>query len=227
MKFNKEKYKVYTWKNWMMLHWILNPGLAINELILGQRIPKISLEDKTSIKPRFERTFVPCPHCEKLHDGRTWAKQNGTAFKNWFGLYCPNCGKVIPCLTNGFSFIILVITFPIWGWFKKNLKSKWLENQPKRYENIDIEIKPNPFNKQRWIKMGLTWGAFMFLFMTFLFPFFMGQNITLKSKLFGLIIWTIGGLVFGYIMKLIMNKKGGNTAANSGSSQIPGIEEKV
>ena len=43
MEFNKEKYKIYTWKNWMVLHWILNPGLAINELILGQRVPKISL----------------------------------------------------------------------------------------------------------------------------------------------------------------------------------------
>jgi hypothetical protein len=39
MKFNEEKYKVYTWKNWMMLHWIINQGLAINELILGQRTP--------------------------------------------------------------------------------------------------------------------------------------------------------------------------------------------
>ena len=48
MEFDKEKYKVYTWKNWMMLHWILNPGLAINELILGQRVPKVSLEDKTN-----------------------------------------------------------------------------------------------------------------------------------------------------------------------------------
>ena len=46
MEFDKEKYKVYTWKNWMMLHWILNPGLAINELILGQRVPKVSLEDE-------------------------------------------------------------------------------------------------------------------------------------------------------------------------------------
>ena len=61
MEFNKEKYKIYTWKNWMVLHWILNPGLAINELILGQRIPKISLEDKISNKPRIERTFIPCP----------------------------------------------------------------------------------------------------------------------------------------------------------------------
>ncbi|MGK0413746.1 MAG: hypothetical protein ACJA1B_001954, partial [Polaribacter sp.] len=111
MEFDKEKFKVYSWKNWMMLHWILNPGLAINELILGQRIPKISLEDKISDKPRMERSFIPCPHCKTLHDGITWSTQNRTAFKNWFGLYCTNCEKIIPCLMNAFSFILLAITF--------------------------------------------------------------------------------------------------------------------
>ena len=120
MEFNKEKYKIYSWKNWMMLHWILNPGLAINELILGQRIPKISLEDKTIDKPRIERSLVPCPHCDTLHDTRTWSIQNGTAFNNWFGLYCKNCGNIIPCLTNVFSFLILALTFPFWGWFRKS-----------------------------------------------------------------------------------------------------------
>lgn len=214
MEFDKEKYKVYTWKNWMMLHWVLNPGLAINELLFGQRVPKVSLEDKTSKKPRVERTFVPCPHCEKLHDGRTWATQNGTAFKNWFGLYCPNCGKIIPCLRNWFSLIILAVTFPVWGWFRKSLKSKWLKNQPKRYEKIDITIKPNPFDKKAWIKTGLTWGTMMFLIMTVVFPYFIGQKITLRSILAGLIIWTIGGLVFGYTMKLISTKKGKNTSSD-------------
>ena len=123
LEFNKEKYKIYTGKNWMMLHWILNPGLAVNELILGQRVPKISLEDKTIDKPKIERTLVPCPHCETLHDGRTWSTQNGTAFKNWFGLYCGNCGNTIPCLTNGFSFLILGLTFPI-GVGLKKIESK-------------------------------------------------------------------------------------------------------
>lgn len=207
MEFNKEKYKIYSWKNWMMLHWILNPGLAINELILGQRIPKISLEDKTIDKPRIERSLVPCPHCDTLHDTRTWSIQNGTAFKNWFGLYCKNCGNIIPCLTNVFSFLILALTFPVWGWFRKSLKSKWLEKQPKRYENIEIKHHPSSFDKTGWIKTGLSWGAFMFLTMSIVFPFIGGQEITWKSLLLGLIIWTIGGLAFGYIMKLFINKK--------------------
>ncbi|MFT6192966.1 MAG: hypothetical protein ACJAV8_002416 [Polaribacter sp.] len=206
MEFNNEKYKIYTWKNWTVLHWILNPGLAVNELILGQRIPKISLEDKTSEKPRLERVLVPCPHCAKLHDGRTWSTQNGTAFKNWFGLYCSNCENIIPCLRNGFSFIILAITFPVWGWFRKSLRANWLEKQPERYRNIEIKIRPNPFDKINWKKTGLSWGAFMFIIMSFVFPYFYGQEITLKSISLGAVIWTIAGLLFGYTMKIFMNK---------------------
>lgn len=206
MEFNKERYQIYTWKNWMMLHWILNPGLAINELILGQRVPKISLEDKTMDKPRLERTFVPCPHCGTLHDGRTWSTQNGTAFKNWFGLYCIDCGNIIPCLTNAFSFVLLVVTFPIWGWFWKSWRTKWLSEQPKRFEDIDIQSIPNSFDGKNWKATGLTWGAFMFLIISIVFPFIDGQELKLKPVLIGLVIWTIGGLVFGYFLKVFLNK---------------------
>lgn len=195
----------------MVLHWILNPGLAINELLLGQRIPKIHLEDKTSNKPRVERTIVPCPHCKELHDGRTWSTHNGTAFKNWFGLYCPNCGKVIPCIMNAFSFLILSVTFPIWIWFKKSLKASWLKKQPKRYANVNIELTPNAYDNKNWIKSGLIWGAFMFILMVFVFPYFEAEEISLKRVLSAFVIWTIAGLGFGYTMKLFMNTKGTKT----------------
>jgi len=190
----------------MVLHWILNPGLVINELILGQRIPKISLEDKTSNKPRYERTYIPCPHCKTFHDSRVWSYQNGTVFKNWFGLYCPICGNIIPCLMNGFSFIVLTLTFPFWGWFRKSLKKQWLKKQPERYKNINIETSPNPFGKKSWFKTGLTWGVLMFLIMSIVFPYFKGQEITLKILLIEFAIWIISGLIFGYIMKLFMNQ---------------------
>ncbi|TXD49580.1 hypothetical protein [Polaribacter sp. IC063] len=220
MDFDKEKYKIYTWKNWMVLHWILNPGLAVNELILGQRIPKINLEYKISEKSRLERTFVPCPHCHKLHDGRTWSTENGTAFKNWFGLYCTNCEKIIPCLMNAFSFIMLTITFPIWGWFRKSLKANWLKKQPKRYINIDIKMRPNPYDKKSWIKTGLSWGGFMFIVISILFPYFENQEITLKNILIGLVLWTIAGLVFGYTMKIFMNKSINKKGKNIATSDV-------
>ncbi|MFA8433392.1 MAG: hypothetical protein ACEPOZ_02645 [Marinifilaceae bacterium] len=221
MEYDKKKYKVYTWRHWMVLHWIVNPGLAFNELVLGQRVPKISLVDKTSDKPRMEKTYVPCPHCSKLHDGRTWSPQNGTGFNNWFGLYCPNCGGTIPCITNGLSFVLKCLTFPVWGWFRKSLKKRWLEKQPQRYEGIDLNIVPNPFDKKSWKATGLTWGVFMFLVMTFIFPFFEGEEITLDSVLIAIPFWTIAGFGFGYAMKIYTSRTAGKndrtTTANNGS----------
>jgi len=207
MEFDNKKWKVYTWKNWMMIHWMINPGLAINELILGQRVPKISLVDKESNKHLIERTYIPCPHCEKLHDGRTWSTQNKTAFKNWFGLYCNNCGNVIPCLTNIFSLIILIITFPIWGWFKNSLKKNWLKKQPKRFTNINTEKLSNSYEGRGWLKQGLSFGFLMYIFMTIFFPLMTKEEITQTDLLIGIPIWLVGGLGFGYIMKLMMNKK--------------------
>lgn len=205
MEFDREKYNVYTWKNWMILHWILNPGLVINELIVGQRVPKVSLEEKSN-KPRVERSRIPCPHCNTLHDGRTWSTHNGTAFKNWFGLYCPTCGNIIPCLINVFSFIILALTYPIWGWFKNSLKAQWLKKQPKRFENRNLERIPNPFDKKTWPITGLTFGAIMFVVMSLVYPYLTGVEITWETLLSGAIIWAIGGLTFGYVMKIYMGK---------------------
>ncbi|WP_394907946.1 hypothetical protein [uncultured Mesonia sp.] len=207
MNFDKERYKVYTWKHWSMLHWCINPGLVINELILGQRIPKVSLVDKTQDKPLVERSYVPCPHCHSLHDSRTWAAPNATLFKNWFGLYCPNCQQIIPCLMNVFTFLILAISFPLWGGFKKRLKTKWLAQQPARYENLNLEQVSQKFKTQNWVKTGLTWGAFMFVFMSVLYPYFTGGKITAVSLGLGVVIWTLGGLLFGYFMKAYLNKK--------------------
>ncbi len=214
MKFDKNRYKVYTWKNGMMLHWVLNPGVVINDLILGQKVSKIILEDKTIDKPRIERTFIPCPHCETIHDARTWSLQNGTILKNWFGLYCKSCGKTIPCMNNGLSLIILAVTFPIWGWFKNSLKAKWLAKQPERYKNIELELSKNPFGKKTWIKTGLGYGAIMFLIMSIGFPYFEDHEITLKSLTVGIVVWTIFGLIFGYTMKSYMSKRGDKVDKN-------------
>jgi len=212
MNFDKDKYKVYTWKNWMVLHYLLNPGLVINELILGQRIPKVSLEDQTSEKPFLERSYVPCPHCETLHDGRTWSTQNGTAFKNWFGLYCPNCGEIIPCLMNLTTLLVLTVTFPIWGWFKNSLKQRWLENQPARYKDIEPDQVENPFEGLGWIKEGLGWGILTSILLLIFFPL-IGIDILSRQVIvtfLGLIV--VGGPLFGFIMKLFFEKTGTKAA---------------
>ncbi len=208
MDFDTDKYQVYTWKSWWNLHWIINPVMAVNELLLGQRVPEVSLLDKTSVKPALKRTYVPCPHCGKLHDNMTWSSHNGTAFKNWFGLYCYNCGGIIPCLKNWFSLLLLTLTYPVWGWFKGNLKKRWLEKQPARYKELELENVPNPFEGYGWVKQGLQWGLFMFIIMTFIFPFFIGEAINWKRILVGIPVWTLAGLLFGFSMKLVVGKTG-------------------
>lgn len=195
-----------------MLHYVLNPGIAVNELFFGQRVPKVSIEDKTSEKPLIERSYVPCPNCETLHDGRTWSSQNGTAFKNWFGLYCPNCGEIIPCLINLTTLLILAITFPIWGWFRKSLKKRWLEKQPKRYKEIEIELLENPFEGYGWIKMGLSWGILTGILMLIFFPL-IGVEVFSKQFIVTIAAFVIvGGLLFGFIMKLFFEKTGTEVA---------------
>ncbi|MCY4553093.1 MAG: hypothetical protein OXC79_05430, partial [Candidatus Poribacteria bacterium] len=111
MQYDKNRFKIHALPHPLVLHWVLNPVIMFNELIFGQRLPKVTLIDKKSDKPQLERSYIPCPHCETLNDSRLWAK--GNAFEHWFGFVCPSCHQIIPCLWNIFSLVILAITFPL------------------------------------------------------------------------------------------------------------------
>lgn len=202
MNFDTTKYKVWTWKNPLMLHWIINPGLAFNELIFGQRVPRITLIEKNN-KPLAEKSFIPCPYCGTIHSGLKWTLQNHTAFKNWFGLYCDNCGKIIPCLTNLTSYVLLGLTFPIWIWFKKSWKQKWLETQKEKFSK-PLNLTTPAYN---WVANGLRTGFFMFLFMEIFFPLIDGDKFNYIKIGFGLVIWTLCGLGWGYMMKGIFIRR--------------------
>ena len=209
MEYDKTKFKIWTWKNPVMLHWIINPGLVINELLFGQRVPKIMLIEKDSSKSLQEKTKIPCPYCGTLHSGLKWSTRNN-AFKNWFGLYCDNCGGIIPCLTNLTSYILLGLTFPIWYWFKDSFKTKWLEEQKNRFSKPLILTQADV----KWWNVGLKFGLSMFIMMTLIFPLIMGEGLTQRKILIGIPIWTIGGLGFGYTMKLINGKNKPKTETN-------------
>lgn len=203
MNFDKTQYKVWTWRHPLLLHWILNPGLAFNELVLGQRAPKLSLVEKDSKKSLAERSFVPCPHCNTIHASLKWTPQNKTAFQNWFGLYCDNCGKTIPCLTNLTSYLLLGLTFPIWIWFRKTWKQQWLLKQKERFSKpLDLTVP-----QYNWVTEGLSRGFFMFVAMDIIFPLLIGESYALSKLLIGMVVWTLGGLLFGYVMKQMIFKK--------------------
>lgn len=211
MKYDEEKYKIWDWKSLVILHWMINPGLVFNELILGQTIPKVMLIERKGNKPFYERSLVPCPHCGTLHNGLKWSAQNKTAFKNWYGFYCDHCGEIIPVQKNLTSLLILAITFPIWGWFKKSLKENWLKKQPERYLKLKLEISENKNSTKNWLKYGLLWALLMYVTMTFLFPLIQHEPISTTIALIGIPIWILGGLGFGYTMKVWMNRKGNKT----------------
>ncbi|GHG06407.1 hypothetical protein [Thalassotalea marina] len=199
---NKEKYKEIKLPNLMILHWVLNPGLAFNELILGQRLPKVMLIDQTSDEPLMERQYLPCPHCQAIHATARWSKQ--ASFQNWFGIICPSCEKTIPCLWNLTSLIILAITFPIWGWFKHPMQARWKKFKLRQYANM------KPFENAKakevsWLKMGLLFGVCMFVFAAI--PLSITDNLAGHSLLTIGIGCTIAGLLFGSMMKLVLGTK--------------------
>jgi hypothetical protein len=203
MEFDTNKYKVWTWKHPLMLHWILNPGLAINELLLGQRVPKVSLIEKNNNKSLAEKSFVPCPHCHTIHAGLKWTPQNKTAFGNWFGLYCDACGGIIPCLRNLTSAVLLGVTFPVWIWFVKRWKAKWLQMQKQKFSKPLMLTRP----AYNWVTQGLSFGFFMFLFNNVILPLLDGDGYRPTKLLLGIVVWTLAGLLFGYTMKkLVFNQ---------------------
>ncbi len=201
--YDENKFKVLTWKNIGTLHWIVNPGLAFNELVLGQRIPKVVLVEKDSKKPLSEKTFIPCPYCNILHSGTKWTTQNKTAFKNWFGYYCDNCEQIIPCVMNLTSYLILGITLPFWYFFKDSWKAKWLATQKSKFSQPMFLTAP----KVKWWKAGFNYGASMFVVMAIFNYLILGKEVFFDIFLIGIILYTIAGILFGLILKLTTDSK--------------------
>ncbi|WKD85788.1 hypothetical protein KCTC32516_01134 [Polaribacter huanghezhanensis] len=54
---------------------------------------------------------------------------------------------------------------------------------------------------KKWMKVGLLWGLFMFVIMTFVWPAIVGDEISLKRILIAIPIWILGGIIFGYTMR--------------------------
>ena len=205
MRYDKNRFKVWSLSHPLILFWILCPVLIFNELIFGQRLPKVMLIDKESDKPLMERTYVPCPHCETLNDQRLWAKWNG--FGHWFGFVCPSCHQVIPCLWNIFSLAILVVTFPLWYFPARFFRRRWLEIEKKRLARV-LERPLIQIKFIHWLLIGvfgygvLSWGLFEG------WQVLDGREWDLMKVIGNLPIWLVSGFVWGLLMHFFMNRKG-------------------
>lgn len=106
-----EEYSIWKLPNLLFLHWILNPGLMVNELLLGQRLPSRLYLCKSCPQFTLDNQYVYCPACGEFHEGMIWAKNN--AFGHWLGIVCPDCGCRIPSLLNLTSWFVLSKLSPI------------------------------------------------------------------------------------------------------------------
>jgi hypothetical protein len=212
MTYDKNKYKIWDWKSPLILHWIINPAVAVFELLFGIAIPKVMLIDREGEGkiPYYKRSYVPCPHCGTLHNGLKWSQQNKTAFKNWFGYYCDNCSNIIPIHRNFLSLIVLVISYPVWGWFKESLKQYWMDKQPDRFKNITFEIPEKLKSNKFWMRYGLMFGLLMYVLNVILFPLAMDEEIRIIELIIGIPIWFLFGLGIGYMNRTFFNRKGRN-----------------
>ena len=69
------------------------------------------------------------------------------------------------------------------------------------------ESKKYIMTNQGAIVIGIVWAFFMILFTQFLFPWFMGNEITKHKLYFAVPIWIVAGLIYGFLMKHSATKK--------------------
>jgi predicted RNA-binding Zn-ribbon protein involved in translation (DUF1610 family) len=196
-------------KRWQLphpyiLHWVLNPGLAVNELVLGQRVTKTQLICQDCDGPMMDRAYVPCPSCGTMHLGRRASGRQG--FGNWRGIACPTCHQPIPCIRNVFSLLILLLTFPLWFlpyylYFRK---------QPLRLLFLPADEPPPPLKPPKpetFIMSGLIWGAWMWGVMTLL-PLALKKDHThfWQSAISDLPIWAGSGFLFAAFLWIVSHR---------------------
>ena len=173
-----------------------------NELIFGQRVPKVTLIEKESDKPPEERSYVPCPHCETLNDRRLWATK-GSVFGHghWFGLVCPSCHQIIPCLWNIFSLAVLAITFPLWYFPVRFFRHRWIEKEKERLANVLERPLIQATSIIDSLSIGVVSGVFMWVMWMILEVVRNGGEWDLKMMLESLPISLLVGFWIGCFMR--------------------------
>src|SRR5262249_22824105 len=119
-----QDYDVWILPHPLLLHRILNPGLAFNEVVLGQRVPAMLFFCRECPVPLTDRQYVFCPGCRAFHGGVIWSRACG--FANWLGLVCPDCGEPIPSLWNLTSRLVLHVTLPLWWPLRRHYEGRYL-----------------------------------------------------------------------------------------------------
>ncbi|MCL1057240.1 hypothetical protein L2729_04430 [Shewanella gelidimarina] len=201
MRYDPNKYQILQLPSPLLLFWAINPVLAINELVLGQRLPEVMLIEKHSKQPLSARQVVPCPHCHAMNPGMLWS--NGNAFGHWFGYVCPECSGVIPCLWNFTSLLLLTLSAPLWWLMKQPLKKRWLARSYQKVTAMKAN-PPTPNKNHCSIKIGQTFAVTIFLLML-LIPT-NEPSWSLQQAGISLLLSSFLGVMFAQLMALIMSR---------------------
>ena len=208
MQYDKNRFKILAFPHALVLFWVLNPFTILNELLVGQRLPKVMLIDKESDKPRRERTYYPCPHCETLNDARLWTEEN--VLGNWYGLVCPSCHQIIPCLWSILSLVVLAITFPLRYFPARFFRRRWLEKEKERLAKV-LERPLIEAKSVHWLLIGtFGWGGFMWVICEVIpqvREVLNGGEWDLMMMFVGLSIWLVAGFAWGLWVRASMNRK--------------------
>ncbi len=206
----------------LLLHWILNPGLAFNELVLGQRIPRGTYVCKSCERPYAERNYVTCPSCGGIHPAMLWARRNG--FGHWFGYVCPSCAGVIPCLWNLTSLAILTLTFPIWWLPARYIRPRWLAFERRRIGAVAGDGPPLP-TREGWLLLGVfAWGLPVWAIVTVVMLVRKGGGMSFNAfarhTLF-LPVALLAGALWGWIMSWFTGRFGAEKTARNPDEPNP------
>jgi hypothetical protein len=223
----------HSFVNW---HWRLNPGLAINETLLGQRVPTHAWTCETCDKEVPLRTWLRCPECGTFHNNMLWAK--GNAFGHWLGLRCPECSGRIPAVRNLVALAVEWLSAPLWLVPMLLLRQRFVDMELARLGAMKGVAHAPP----NWIKLGLVYfGGAMYLLLV-------GAPVTLALVATGvaLMVGAIGpaelvailgtvvalavvmlptclvaGLLWGVIMKAWVGRKPAKPGAAAATPEPP------
>ena len=135
----------------LILHWVLNPGLMVNELLLGQRIPKITYFCAHCGSEASYVRYFHCSGCNRYHEEAIWTGGNG--FGHWLGDICPDCGGEIPCVLNIASWIVLARLSPMNLLLRKLVGSRYRQWEQRRAQqsrrNLEA-LRKSAGNQEEW-----------------------------------------------------------------------------
>ncbi|MEL6692820.1 MAG: hypothetical protein AAFQ12_07255 [Pseudomonadota bacterium] len=199
---NDQDYLVKRFPSVGYAFWVLNPIIAINELMLGQRIPEETLVEESVELDAPPKEYVECPSCGHLTDLNLWS-QAGAKFRNWFGLACPNCGSTLPTCQNVWSRLITLVLFPLVTVLKDRFQSRALAEQLQKLRRVETDKQLGDASFKA-LRLGVSFGAAMAVFLSFASLVELGK--ILPAIVIGLVGGSLSGLLFGGLMHVFRGK---------------------